>query len=54
MSTDTADITTAKILFNSILSTENARFLGLDIKNFYLNNDMEIYEYMKISIDIIP
>ena len=54
VSTDTADITTAKILFNSVLSTKNARFLGLDIKIFYLNNDMERYEYMKIPIDIIP
>ena len=54
VSTDTTDITTAKILFNSILSTPKARFLGIDIKNFYLNNDMTRYEYMKIPLDLIP
>ena len=30
--TPTADITTAKILFNSVLSTPDARFMTLDIK----------------------
>ena len=54
VSTETADLTTAKILFNSIISTPNERFLGLDIKNFYLNNDMERYEYMKITVELIP
>ena len=54
VNTDTADITTVTILFNSVLSTKNARFLGLDIKIFCLNNNMGRYEYMKILIDIIP
>jgi len=54
VSTDTTDLTTAKILFNSILSTPKARFLGIDIKNFYLNNDMHRCEYMKISTEYIP
>ena len=25
-----------------------------DIDNFYLNNPMDIYEYMKVKLDIIP
>ena len=53
-STATADIITAKILFNSILSTKEARLLGLDISNFSLNTPMSRYEYMKIPIEIIP
>ena len=53
ISTDTADTTTANILFNSVLSTKNVRFLGLDIKYFYLNNDMKRFEYMKMTMDII-
>jgi hypothetical protein len=32
VSTKTADLTNAKILFNSILSTPGAKFLGIDIK----------------------
>ena len=54
VSTPTADITTAKIMFNSVLSTPDAKFMGLDIKDFYLNTEMERYEYMRMPIDIIP
>jgi hypothetical protein len=53
VSTPTADITTAKLIFNSVVSTPNAKFLGLDIKDFYLNTEMERYEYMRLPIDII-
>ena len=34
ITTRTSDMTTAKILWNSILRTEGDRFMGLDIKNF--------------------
>jgi hypothetical protein len=44
VSTPTADITTAKIVFNSVVSTPNAKFMGLDVKDFYLNTEMERYE----------
>jgi hypothetical protein len=36
-STRTAGLTMAKILINSVISTPNAKFLVIDIKNFYLN-----------------
>ena len=45
--TPTADIRTVKLLFNSIVSTKDAKFMGIDIKNFYLNTPMERYQYMK-------
>jgi hypothetical protein len=54
VSTPTADITTAKIVFNSVVSTPNAKFMGLNIKDFYLKTEMEHYEYMQLPIDIIP
>jgi hypothetical protein len=54
VSTPTAGITTAKFIFNSFLSTPNAKFMGLDIKAFYLNAEMERYKYMRLPIDIIP
>jgi hypothetical protein len=34
VTTRTADLTTAKILWNSVISMEGARFMGIDIKNF--------------------
>lgn len=54
VSTETADLTTAKLLFNSVLSTPGAKFAAFDIKNFYLNNPMERYEYMYIPTRDIP
>jgi hypothetical protein len=53
-STPTADLTTAKLLFNSVISTCDARFGTFDIKNFYLNNPMARYEYMWIPLKCIP
>jgi hypothetical protein len=54
VSTPTADLTTAKLLFNSVVSTPNAKFLVTDIKDFYLNTTMERYEYMRLPITVIP
>ena len=54
ISTRTAGLSTAKILFNSVVSTPNAKFCTMDIKDFYLNTPMERYEYMRIPVDIIP
>jgi hypothetical protein len=36
-STRTTGLTTSKILINSVISTLGAKFLVIDIKNFYLN-----------------
>ena len=53
-STKTADLTTVKLLLNSVVSTPGAKFMGLDIKDFYLNNDLDRYEYIRIPIKLIP
>jgi hypothetical protein len=50
----TADLTTTKILFNSVLSTKNAKMLTTDLKDFYLGTPMERYEYMRVPIHMIP
>jgi hypothetical protein len=39
---------------NSIVSTLGARYMTLDIKNFYLNMPMVRYEYVPIKTDDIP
>jgi hypothetical protein len=54
VSTPTADLTTAKLLFNSVISTPGAKFLVTDIKDFYLNTEMDRFEYMRLPIAVIP
>ena len=54
LSMKVADMTTFKILVNSTLSTPGAKWLGLDIKNYYLGTPMDNYEYMFIPINQIP
>ncbi len=52
--TPTADLLTVKLLLNSIISTENARFMTMDIKDFYLNTPMARYEYMRLRLADMP
>ena len=52
--TETADILTFKLLINSTISTPGARFICLDVKNFYLNTPMKRPEYMRLPIELIP
>ena len=54
VATPTADITIFKCLVNSVLSTNNAKFVTADIRDFYLNTPMSRYEYIKLLINIIP
>jgi len=53
-STKTADLTTCKLLFNSVISTPKARFMTGDLKDFYLNTPMDRYEYMCIPVEVVP
>ena len=39
----------AKILFNSVVSTRNAKFMTMDISNFYLMTPLNRPEYICIS-----
>ena len=54
VSTKTADLTTVKVFFNSVISTPNGRFMTADLKDFYLETPMDEYEYMRIPVSIIP
>ena len=49
-----ASLTTTKCLFNSVLSTPNARFMDADIANFYYKTPLDIYEYAQMPIKLIP
>jgi hypothetical protein len=53
VTTKTADITTAKLLFNSVLSTPDAKFMTIDLKDFYLCSNLDVYKYVRIPTHIL-
>jgi hypothetical protein len=52
--TPTADLLTVKLLLNSIISTPNAKFMTLDLKDFYLMTPMKRYEYFRMKLELFP
>ena len=49
-----ANLLEAKLIINSAISTPNARFFTMDIKDFFLSSTMPKAEYMKMHISEIP
>jgi hypothetical protein len=45
---------TVKLLFNSVISTPQAKFMCIDIKDFYLCTPMERYEYFSMKLELFP
>ena len=45
---------TVKLLLNSVVSTPGARFMTIDIKDFYLNTPMKRFEYMRLKLSDLP
>ena len=54
LSVRTVDITTAKLRWNSVISTEDARYMCLDLSLFYLSAELEYYNYMRIPMALFP
>jgi len=54
VATPTADMLVTKILFNSVISTQGARFMTIDISIFYLMTPLKRPEYIRVKIDDIP
>ena len=52
--TPTAEMLLVKIMLNSVVSTPGARFMSIDIKNFYLATPMKRYEYIKLKLNTLP
>ena len=50
----TADLVTMKLLLNSVLSTPGAKFMTIDIKNFYLETKLKDKQYMVLPLNLIP
>ncbi len=47
-------MTTAKLNWNSVLSSPKAQYMCLNIGNFYLTATLNRYEYMKMPINLFP
>jgi hypothetical protein len=56
VSTKTADLTTVKTLLNIVICTPEAKFVTVDLKDFYLETPMEPkdYAHMRIPVSVIP
>jgi hypothetical protein len=48
--TPTVDMITVKLHLNSVISTKNARYCTIDMKDFYLNTPMDRPEYMHMKV----
>ena len=54
VATPTADMMLTKILWNSVVSTEGARFMTVDLKDFCLNTPLKRCGHLKIKTTNIP
>ena len=54
VATPTAEMLVARMLFNSVISTAGARFMTMDISNFYLNTPLPRPEFIRINLKDIP
>jgi hypothetical protein len=52
--TPTADLLTVKLLLNSVISTPYARFMCIDIKDYYLCTPMSQYKYIRMKLEFFP
>jgi hypothetical protein len=52
--TQTAIVLTVKLLISSTISTPNAKYMTMDIKDFYLNTPMARYKCMQLRIANMP
>ena len=54
VTTCTMELNTVKIHLNSVLSTINAEYTTMDLKDFYLNIPMAQKEYTRLKVEFIP
>eukprot|EP00956_Cyclotella_meneghiniana_P017217 scaffold27841_cov34-Cyclotella_meneghiniana.AAC.3 len=54
VATPTAEMLVAKILFNSVISTPGAKFMTMDISNFYLMTPLLRPEYIRVKLIDLP
>jgi hypothetical protein len=49
-----AEMLTAKLLFDSVVSTPGGKFMTMDISNFYLMTPLPCPEYLHLKLSDIP
>ena len=54
VSKPTSYVNTYKLHWNCVISTQETKYLGVDVNNFYLNNLMTNNEYYMIALRLIP
>jgi hypothetical protein len=54
VATPTAEMLVAKVLFNSVISMPGARFMTMDVSNFYLMTPLKRLEYIHIRLSEVP
>ena len=47
-----SDLTTSKLIWNSVLSTLGAKFMNLEINTFYQRTSLNRYNYMKTPLKL--
>ena len=52
--TPTSDLTLLKLFLNNAISTPGAKFIDVDLKDFYVNSRLPESEYMLLSSNIFP
>jgi hypothetical protein len=48
----TVDSDTATLHWNSVISTKGAKYMCLDVKNFYLTAKLEYFKYMRMPLEL--
>ena len=54
VATPTACMLVAKLIFNSVVSTKGAKFMTMEISNFYMITPLNQPEYIRINIRDFP
>ncbi len=54
VTTLTAETLVEKMLFNSVISTKGARFMTMDISNFYLMTQLHRPKFIHVKLSNIP
>ena len=54
LSTHTTDLPTVKCHLNSTISTPAAKYMSVNVRNFYLGTPLDQYEYLHIPLHLIP